>query len=261
MEYLIVGKFIMIYARNTLPIMLLFCFILQSQAVKAEELGAFGARIFMFQERLAKKGNVRAQYKLGTLYEFGVSVKPNIEQARHWYQLASKKNYLPAINRYTYLEVRASGFEPQKHKQWLSDLIHQVDTAEPNALILLGQMHRHGIGVKKDIKKSLALLSQASSLGHTEIDAEIDEISREIEKQDARAIENKERKARKELVNEEKKAVELKKRNEEKRKKNQAKKKQKAADDKLRRYENAMRKAREEELLLEEQQKWSESQQ
>jgi TPR repeat protein len=246
-----------IYVRKFLPIMLLFCCILQSYAIKAEELGIFGARIFMFQEKLAKKGNVRAQYKLGTLYEFGVSVKPNIEQARHWYQLASKKDYLPAINRYTYLEVRASGFVPEKHNQWLSGLIQQADTAEANALILLGQMHRHGIGVAKDLQKSLALLSRASSLGHTEIDAEIDEISREIEKRDAVSIENKKRKA---LINKKKKAVALKKRNEEKRKKNQEKKKQKAADEKLRRYEEAMRKLREEELLLEQQQKWAESQ-
>ena len=249
--------YIVIYARNTLPILFFFSFVLHSQVIKAEDLGAFGARIFMFQEKLAKKGNVRAQYKLGTLYEFGVSVKPNVEQARHWYQLAAKSDYQPAINRYTYLDVRASGFVPQKHNQWLSSLIQQADIAEPNALILLGQMHRHGIGVKKDLEKSLTLLSQASSLGHTEIDAEIDEISREIEKQDAVAIENKKRKA---LINKQKKAVALKKRNEDKRKKSQEKKKQEAADEKLRRYEDAMRKIREEELLLEEQQKWAESQ-
>mgnify|MGYP002265649574 CR=1 FL=1 len=237
--------------------MLLFSFILQSQTVNAEELGTFGARIFMFQEKLAKKGNVRAQYKLGTLYEFGVSVKPHIEQARHWYQLAAKSDYQPAINRYTYLEVKSSGFIPQQHNQWLADLIQQADTAEPNALILLGQMHRRGIGVNKDLEKSLALLSQASSLGHTEIDAEIDEISREIEKQDALALENEKREA---LIKKKKETLAIKKINEEKRKKSEEKKKQKTADEKLRRYEEAMRKLREEEMLLEEQQKWAESQ-
>ena len=245
------------YVRNILPFMAFFSLMLHSQAIKAEELGTFGARIFMFQEKLAKKGNVRAQYKLGTLYEFGVSVKPNVEQARHWYELASKKNYLPAINRYTYLEVRASGFVPNKHNQWLSDLIHQADTAEPNALILLGQMHRHGIGVAKDLKKSLSLLSQASSLGHTEVDTEIDEISREIEKKDAAAKKNKKRKK---LINKKKKDLDQKKRKDEKRKQREEKKKQKAADEKLRRYEEVMRKLREEEELLEQQQKWAESQ-
>jgi len=245
------------FVRNILPFMAFFSLIVQSQAIKAEELGTFGARIFMFQEKLAKKGNVRAQYKLGTLYEFGVSVKPNVEQARHWYELASKKNYLPAINRYTYLEVRANGFVPNKHNQWLSDLIHQADTAEPNALILLGQMHRHGIGVAKDLKKSLSLLSRASSLGHTEIDTEIDEISREIEKKDAVAKENKKRKK---LINKKKKKLATKKRNDEKRKQSEEMKKQKAADEKLRRYEEVMRKLREEEELLEQQQKWAESQ-
>jgi len=254
---LLVGEIIVIQVRNTLSAMLIFCFMLPSQTVKSEELGTFGARIFTFQEKLAKKGNMRAQYKLGTLYEFGISVKPNIEQASHWYQLAAKKDYIPAINRNIYLEVKANGFVPQKHNQWLSDLINLVDTADPNALILLGQMHRHGIGVKKDLEKSLSLLSRASSLGHTEIDAEIDEISRALEKQDAQATENKKRKA---LINKKKKAAALKKRNEEKRKKNKQNKKQKEADEKLRRYEEAMRKLREEEQLLEQQQKWAESQ-
>jgi len=197
-----------IYARKTLPSMVIFCFILHSQALKAEDLGTFGTHIFMFQEKLAKRGNVRAQYKLGTLYEFGVSVKPNVEQARHWYQLAAESNYLPAINRNTYLEVKASGFIPQKHNQWLSELIQQAKTTEPNALILLGQMHRHGIGVKKDLEKSLDLLSQASALGHTEIDAEIDAISREIEKQEAVAAENKKRE---DLINQKKKELAIKK--------------------------------------------------
>lgn len=254
----------MIYARNTLPTIVLFCFMLHSQAVKAEDLGSFGTHIFMFQEKLAKRGNVRAQYKLGTLYEFGVSVKPNVEQARHWYQLASKSNYLPAINRNIYLEIKASGFVPQKHNQWLAELIKLADTTEPNALILLGQMHRHGIGVKKDLEKSLDLLSQASALGHTEIDAEIDAISREIEKQDAVAAENKKRE---DLINQKKKELALKKRNNDKHKQNKedkkqiaADEKQKAADEKLRRYEEVMRKLREEEQLIEQQQKWVESQ-
>jgi len=240
-----------------LAVMTLSGLILSSQGIKGEGLGSFGERIFMFQEKLAKKGNVRAQYKLGTLYEFGVSVKPNVEQARYWYQLASKSGYLPAINRYTYLEVRTSGFVAQKHRQWLAELIRQADTSEPNALILLGQMHRHGIGVSKNLEKALDLLSRASSLGHTEIDSEIDAISREIEKQEAEKIEEQKRK---QLSDQKKNALMLKKRNDEQRKQSEKEQKQKDINEKRRRYDEAMRKLREEELLIEQQQKWAESQ-
>ena len=230
----------------------------QTHVVKSEELGGFGNHIFMFQQKLANRGNVLAQYKLGTLYEFGVSVKPNVEQARKWYQLAAKKGYKPAINRNTYLDIRTSGFSTQNHGQWLAELQSLAETLDPNALILLGQMHRHGIGVKKDLNKSMEMLSEASALGHTEVDSEIDQISLEIDEQEAKLkrkeINNQKNKQKKQ------KDQKLKQINEAKRKQKEAEAalKKKAIEDKRRRFNEALKKQREEALLLEQQQNWSE---
>ena len=70
-----------------------FLFLFQSISVNAAESGSFGSRIFQIQEKIAMKGNTLAEYKLGTLYEFGVSVEPSSEQASIWYKKAAKKNY------------------------------------------------------------------------------------------------------------------------------------------------------------------------
>jgi len=236
-------------------LLVFLAFSMQAYIARSEELGGFGNHIFMFQQKLAKKGNVLAQYKLGTLYEFGVSVKPNVNQAREWYQLAAKKGYKPAINRNTYLDIRTSGFNPQKHNQWLSDLQSLADSLDPNALILLGQMHRHGIGVKKDLNKSLEMLSEASSLGYTEIDSEIDVLTLEIDEQEAKQ-------KRKAISSQKKKqqAQKQKKIKEAKLKQKQAEeaRKKKALEEKRRRFNEALKKQQEEARLLEQQQNWSE---
>lgn len=216
---------------------IVFNFILYSHMGKAENLGSFGDAIFLFQEKMAKKGDVLAQYKLGTLYEFGISVQPDIEKARQWYQLAAKSDYQPAINRHTYLDIKASGFVAQKHNQWLAALKQQAEISEPNAVILLGQMYHHGVGESKNLNKALELLSHASSLGHTEIESEIDQISLEIEKQNQ--------------------AIQQQKLDDEIRRKKQ---KDDEMAEKRRRYDEVIRKYREEQKIIDDQQKWVESQ-
>lgn len=218
-------------------IIIVLSLILYSPLGKTESLGSFGGAIFQYQEKMAVKGDFLAQYKLGTLYEFGISVQPDIEKARHWYQLAAKRDYQPAINRYTYLDIKANGFDEQKHNQWLAALRQQAEKSEPNALILLGQMNHHGIGVSVNLDKALELLSRASALGSTEIDSEIDRISLEIDRQNQ--------------------AIQQQKLDEEIRSK-----KQKADEmaEKRRRYDEAINKIREEKKALDDQQAWVESQ-
>lgn len=234
--------------RNMPFIIIVFSLLLSPHMGKAENLGSFGDAIFLFQEKMANKGDVLAQYKLGTLYEFGISVKPDIEKARHWYQLAAKSEYQPAINRSTYLDIKAKGFVPQQHNQWLAALKQQAGTAEPSALILLGQMYHHGIGEAKNLEKALELLSHASSLGHTEIESEIDQISFELEKQ------NEAMQQQQKLAEE----MRIKKQKEDEIRSKKQKEEEQA--EKRRRYEEVMRQLSEERKIIEDQQKWVESQ-
>lgn len=45
---------------------------------------------------LAEKGEAKAQYRLGVLYDKGQGVKQSRTKAAHWYALAAKQGYIPA---------------------------------------------------------------------------------------------------------------------------------------------------------------------
>jgi len=240
-------------ARQTIGLFVAVYSFLHISSASAVELGAFGSSIFQFQQKMAAKGNTSAEYKLGTLYEFGVSVKPNMEEARKYYERAANKGYNPAINRLTFLEIKQSGYKPNKHNNWFKSLSQQVESSEPNALILLGQMYRHGINVDKDLNKSLAMLQKASSLGHTEIESEIDEIYREIEAKNElrQKAEAQKAKAQKPAPVPKPVVKAAPKPNEDKAKL--------LKEAKRRKYEEAMRKLYQENLIMQQQQEWSES--
>lgn len=255
--------------RRTAVLFVFITALFQAFNLNAVELGAFGDRIFSFQKKLALKGNTLAQYKLGTLYEFGVSVEPNIKEASIWYNKAANKSYVPAINRLTFLEIKQKGYVPAKHDTWFKGLITQIEKEEPNALILYGEMHRDGIKVKKNLDKALVFLEKASSYGHTEIDSEIDAIYVQIENRDQQAESSKQSKAEKK--SKKKPAKKTAKKQAKKSDKKVAKKssKKKKKDDKANqanikeakrlKYEKAMLQLRREAVLMQEQQQWSES--
>lgn len=250
----------MIVFRLFLKAMLLSCCLLWLNPLYAVDLGSFGERIFQFQEKLANNGNKLAQYKLGTLYEFGVSVAPDPEQARLWYKKSASQGYQPAIDRLTYLEVKQNGYDESQHRVWFERVLTQAEAYEPDSLILLGQMNRHGIVVDQDLNLALNLLQQASSLGHTEVDSQIDELKRQIQANQQRIQASKEKAAKAKAkpepqprpakvvnkpANVEPARVEV--------------DEQAEAEDRRRRYEKAMRQLYKEELRLQQQQEWAES--
>lgn len=224
----------------------------------AVDLGSFGDRIFQFQKKLAQNGNKLAQYKLGTLYEFGVSVEPNMEAAREWYHKAASQDYEPAVNRLTYLDVKQNGFDEDKHGEWMKRVFQRVDENEADALILLGQMNRHGIVVDKNLNLAVGLLQRASSLGHTEVDSQIDELKREILDKKAAKKARKVKKAQKPKVAKKKSRPATTKKVSKKSSSNNARKKAER-EAKRQRYQEAMRKFYKETLLLQQQQEWAES--
>ena len=244
----------LVIARRTVFMFVAVYSLLHTFSVNAVELGAFGNSVFQFQKRMASKGNTSAEYKLGTLYEFGISVPSNIEEASKYYKRAAKKGYAPAINRLTYLEIKQSGYKNAKHDGWFKGLNDQANASEPNALILLGQMYRQGINVNKDLNKSLAMLQKAAALGHTEVDSQIDEIYRELE---AKAelqekVEQQKQAEKAPVVAKPAKKPVIKK----------VAKKSKSTiskEAKRRKYEEAMRKLYQESLIMQQQQEWSES--
>lgn len=233
------------------------CCLLWANQLYAVELGTFGERIFQFQEKLANSGNKLAQYKLGTLYEFGISVEPNQQQARLWYEKSASQDYQPAVDRLTYLEVRQDGYDESRHRVWFERVLSQAGAYEPDSLILLGQMNRYGIVVDQNLNMALNLLQQASSMGHTEVDSQIDELKREIYARQQRREAEKQQQAAKAKAVEQSRLEKA--RQAAARAKTDEQDEQAEREARRLRYEEAMRELYKQELMLQQQQEWAES--
>lgn len=137
--------------------------------------------VFRFQQKLANKGNAYAQYKLATMYETGVGVDADINKAKQWYQQASAQGVKAASDRFTYLIVKEQGFNKVEHMAWLEGVEAGAKKREVESMHLLGQLYHKGLGVKKNLEKSLALLTYVSSIGGGNVDSEIALIHDEID--------------------------------------------------------------------------------
>lgn len=219
--------------------------------VARSSTGTFGERVFQLQKKQAERGNTLAQYKLGTFFEYGISVEANNDVAASWYKKAADKKYLPAVNRLTYLDIKKGGYDEFKHMAWLQNVKSDAESNKVYAIILLGQMHHQGIAVKKDLNKAINLLSNASSKGHTEVDAEIDQINLKILKINNKKAADKKQKLPAKSVKKVKSKKIVKKKKSKKKKDNSEARKQ--------RYEEAMKKLKQENQLLDQQQDWSEN--
>lgn len=216
------------------------------------------------QQRLAEMGNTKAQYKLGSMYEFGVGTEKNLPKARQWYTKASSNASIPAANRLIYLEVRKAGFNKNIHTGWLNKVMKETDAGNQQSAMLLGQLYSYGIGVKKDLNEALRLLNKAGVMGNPVVTYEIARVEKEIKsiaRQERRQQNNIEKARQKEVKNI--RQSDHKKVNQSDNKKaNKTKIKGAKVDDvyaeKRRRYEEVMRKIKEEERIIEEQQAWAE---
>ena len=226
----------------------------------ADDLVDQSSNIFKFQQKLAMNGNVHAQYKLASMYETGDGVTASIEQAKHWYGRAAEAGSKPAMHRNTYLITREQGYDPAKNADWLNSVKSDANAHNAEAMFLLGQLYKEGLGVKKDLMKSLELLKQVRILGVANVDTQIAIIEDEI-----KAINKKELQQRK---NREQEVARVKQVNEAQLVDKQAENKQQKARDKaeaealaqvekIRRYEEAMMKLKQEQRLIDEQQAWA----
>jgi len=57
------------------------------------------AGLFRYQLQMAQLGNAEAQFKLAEHYEQGLGVEQDMEQAKEWYEKASRQGYEPATGK------------------------------------------------------------------------------------------------------------------------------------------------------------------
>ena len=165
----------------TLSVLLLSAPFFYTGNALADALIDQASNVFKFQQKLAMNGNEQAQYKLATMYETGDGVETDLEQAKHWYTKASALGNKAAEDRNTYLQIKQRGFNKTTDTAWLNGIKADADDNKVEALRLLGQLYRQGLGVDKDLNKSLDLLSQVNIRGSANVDREIASILTEIE--------------------------------------------------------------------------------
>jgi len=119
------------------------------------------ASVLKFQTKMAERGVVESQYKLGFMYETGSGVEQNIDKALHWYKKAAAKRFKAASNRITYLKLKNTGMK-HEYIHWLSSLKKSAQTNDKDALFLLGQLYADGLGVNKSLTRSLEFLHKAA---------------------------------------------------------------------------------------------------
>ncbi len=165
---------------NRLILFISLSFILPASGY-AVDASSQSNNVFVFQQKLANKGNARAQYKLATMYESGTGTEQDMEQARHWYYKASSAGVKAAKDRMTYLAIKQQGYDKTKNSAWLAGIQKDAKESKGDALFLLAQLYREGLGVKKDLNKSLEILDKVSLLGAADVESEMALIQQEVD--------------------------------------------------------------------------------
>ena len=107
-----------------------------------------GDYITAFREfrSLANEGDAKAQYNLGLLYEMGLGVKQDYQEAAKWYRKAAVQDNIESQKRLIVMRKKGltNSQQPTVPPKW------QGSTTDPQSQYELGVMYFMGIGVEKN---------------------------------------------------------------------------------------------------------------
>ena len=165
----------------------------------------FSSGVFEFQQKLAKKGDPQAQYKLANMYENGQGVKVDLKTAVEWYKKSAAQNYPAAKMRLTYVDIKTNGYQKAKHEAWLKKLQSDAANNDGESLFLLATMHKTGSVVKKDLSKSASLFKRATNKNIPGAEAEYEAVNALLYAEKAKTRKaNQQKKAQAEIAKKEK---------------------------------------------------------
>lgn len=126
--------------------------------------------------RLAKMDDAYAMYRIGKAYLIGDGIRKSMESAYEWLNKALVKGSVDAMNYLRYIHVnndrdaRSSEDMLAMGKEWYAKDAYEkahiyfeiaANEDQPEALLYLSDMYRHGKGVDEDKQKSIACLQEA----------------------------------------------------------------------------------------------------
>ena len=126
------------------------------------------AEILPFEPRQTyNPQELKVQYLIGVMYEYGHGVEANIKEAIRWYREAARQGLPDAQNSLGFLYLLGLGVkpDPEMAAMWLHRAAGQGHSA---AQTNLGIMFTTGRGVEKDHEKAVELFSSAARKGNAQ---------------------------------------------------------------------------------------------
>lgn len=127
-------------------------------------------------KKLANGNNAQAAYTLGLIYENGIYVDADQDQALRWFQKGWDLGHYDAFL-YTATKLMAGSEEDQKRA---FDAFSPLGSRDTFPAFYLGVMYRDGIGTEVDWEKALHQFEVAVSLNHPEAAAHAEELKRRM---------------------------------------------------------------------------------
>jgi len=111
------------------------------------------SKTLTYYKDLSNKGIIKTQYCLGVMYESGIWVPVNKQQAFHWISESANAGFAQAQNHigYSYYAGELKKKDYSKAYKWYERAAKQNYSKSQNNL---GYMLQHGYGVTKDIKQA-----------------------------------------------------------------------------------------------------------
>ena len=109
----------------------------------------------------ADAGDIEAQFKVGSAYDFGKGAPSSKDKAKKYYQMAAEQGYAEAQNSLGSIYQEEKNYN--QAKSWYELASEQN---HPMATSSLGLLYDLGLGVPQDRKKGFELYSKAANLGH-----------------------------------------------------------------------------------------------
>ena len=121
-------------------------------------------------DRAAQAGIVPAIFRIGTLYEKGLSVKKDIDAARRYYIIAAERGNAKAMHNLAVLEADGGsrGANYKSAAQWFRKA---AERGVADSQFNLGILYARGIGVEQNLAESYKWFSLAAAQGDARIPA------------------------------------------------------------------------------------------
>ncbi len=115
----------------------------------------------------AEAGDAEAQYKIGSMYEYGTSVAQNYQEAVKWYRLAAEQGNAISQTNLGRMYERGVGVAKnyQEAVKWYRLAAEQGDAISQ---INLGRMYANGEGVAENAQEAVKWYRLAAAKGYTE---------------------------------------------------------------------------------------------